>query len=122
VFSSRASLVSRWPGHSGHRPILRFGPNERIVKKTEGEDENYGDDEGDGSPYSPPITERRDRSDETAADGEGRGLGAAVDPELGEEVADVGLHRARADKEGQGDLLVRVSLGEQTQHVHFTRR
>ena len=86
---------------------------------TEGEDENYGDDEGDGSPYSPLITERRDRSDETAADGESRGLGAAVDPELGEEVGHVRLHRAGTDKERFGDLPIRAALNQQAQDLAF---
>jgi hypothetical protein len=43
-------LVGRWPGHSGHRPILRFDPNERIVRMTEGGYGIRGDDERDASP------------------------------------------------------------------------
>ena len=114
ILSRASSLLRRGPGHSGHTPILHFGPNKRIVRMTEGEHENYGDDERNASPNGPPITESRSRSDETAADGEGCCLSAAVEPKLGEEVADVGLHRAGADQEGRGDLLVGVALGEQT--------
>jgi hypothetical protein len=40
-----------------------------------------------------------------------------VELELGEDVADVGLHRLVADVEGQGDLAVGAAMGELLEHL-----
>jgi hypothetical protein len=45
-------------------------------------------------------------SDETAAHRDGGGLGAGVDPELGEEIGNVGLHGAGADEKRLTNLFV----------------
>ena len=55
------------------------------------------------------------------ADGHGRRLGAGIRAELGEEVADVRVHLARADEEGFANLAVGFPLHQQAQDIVFTR-
>ncbi len=58
-------------------------------------------------------------SDETAAHRDGGGLGAGVDPELGEEIGNVGLHGAGADEKRLANLFVGQPFDQQTQHIEF---
>src|SRR5690242_10104169 len=56
-------------------------------------------------------------SDEAASDGEPHGFGPRSDAELGEDILDVCLRGARADKERLGDGRVRAPVGDQAQNL-----
>ena len=56
------------------------------------------------------------------AEGEDRGLDTVLEAELGEDAADVGLHRLLADRQVFGDLAVAATLGDQPEHVAFAGR
>src|SRR5215211_6659680 len=100
VSSRLFSFLGPLPGRPGHGRIMRCERREHIVEIAETE---YGicltgakgrtsvisADYGDPSPS---------RSDEAAAHRDGSCLGAAVDPQLGEEVGHVGLDSAGADE------------------------
>src|ERR1700749_3262437 len=50
----------------------------------------------------------------------GRGLGAVVEPELGEDVTDVNLDRPDREVKSRGDRLVRESLGDQPRNFELS--
>ena len=52
----------------------------------------------------------------------GDSLYPAGDLQLGEDIADVGLHRGEADDQGFGDLLVAVPLHNQVQYFPLAFR
>jgi hypothetical protein len=58
---------------------------------------------------------------EAGADGEDRGAGAIRDFELSEDGGDMGLDGLLADEEALRNLPVRLSGGEQPQHLLFAR-
>lgn len=49
--------------------------------------------------------------DEAVTDGVGGGFGARGDPELGEDMRDMGGHGSAFDEEGGGDLSIRATDG-----------
>jgi hypothetical protein len=55
------------------------------------------------------------------AEGEDRGLNAVLQPEFGQDGADVGLDRLLADGQVPGDLPVAVTAGDQLEYVAFAR-
>src|SRR5919201_866742 len=62
------------------------------------------------------------RLDQAAADRVAGQLDAVAHPQLVEDVLTVSLHRLHADHELLGDLLRRVRLGDQLQHLELARR
>src|SRR5262249_35550427 len=74
------------------------------------------------APRSSVTGATRQASDESVAEGGGGGGAAVGDGEFVEDAGDVGHHRAGADREGVGDLLVAEAFGQQAEHVQFTAR
>src|SRR5690242_17080084 len=67
----------------------------------------------DAAPRSGPML----RLDQPAADGVARQLDAIAHAELVEDVLPVSLHGLDADHQLLGDLLRRIGLGDQLQHL-----
>ena len=60
--------------------------------------------------------------DDAGPEGYDEGLGATLGAEPFEQGGDVKLHGALPDPEGEGDLLVRATLGDVAEDVTLTRR
>src|SRR5215217_6938497 len=105
-------------GHSMRRP-----DGWRLVRMTETRVRSFGRGGDGGSPYLVHVAGGGGvrGSDQPAADGNGGRLGAVVDPELGEEVADVGGGGAAADEEGVGDFAVGLAGHQQSEHLVLAR-
>src|SRR5215217_7300359 len=65
---------------------------------------------------------RLGRSDDAVGHGVGDCLTASTDGKLSVEVGEMALDGTGADEEGFGDLGVRESTRQETQHVDFARR
>src|SRR3954464_6086053 len=100
ISSTRVSIVATLLGLAGPAPAS-------VIKVALTAQRRIG-----GYPYLPPLSgsSRCGRRD-------GRGLGAAADPELGEDAADVVLGRLGADEQALADLGIGQAGAEELEHV-----
>ena len=54
--------------------------------------------------------------------GHGGRLDAGIDPELGENMGDMGVHRTVAYQQGTGDFTVGLADGDESQHLQLAFR
>ena len=75
-----------------------------------------------GSTYKPQLVTHCGKSDQLSLNRKPGGLRPVVDPELGEEVGDVGLDGPDANEQLVGDLAIGPSFDDQAQDLLLARR